>query len=797
MKNSKRFIIVEYIILVIIVAFTMPMPLTEARVMERKRKAVVQPYLPLQQMHSVPSTFGEHREDHFHAGIDFGTCMQIGEPVLAFDDGVIFRIRYQKRGYGKVLYLRHKKNIISVYAHLDRFENNILKLEDLLNEEQTKQNRKYVDMYFDQATITVKKHQVIAYSGETGEGLPHLHFELRKGEEAPMNPFNAYFKETYDHESPFLQGIILCPGDHDSSIEFSKECRTYTFIPNRGHTRFQMNTIPAIEGKFKLFVSLYDKSDDTYWRAPKYIWFYIDGKLAFKIANSVFTYADNANFGYLYDQGMQGPWEFNVPVALCNSHAKNLSMVTFFNKSLCSLQVTNGTHALKIVAADANMNISTALFYIAKIQDPAGIFSVDPETGTGCFAFKSLKRADSIVVPSLGSKEINIEYWDLEEQGFKTVVPAFVRRKCGLQFSIPMITKGSYYVRLSFSSGKRRSPWLIAYDMSKSLQSMVQAGAGSTVQAPGTAATPQNGNQFEWKFEYGADYLFMKAIPSKDKPVFFTGTCSAPGGKEQTLEFRYAGMEGIFSVLQPDVLSGPMQCSINELVSQQKWSFSFDINYMNNNVDSVLRWGTISISVPAGSAGDSGYVWLEKIQPRKESFTLPFLSDLLQFHPRGMPFTKRALVKVVVPDVVKDSSKAALYRWQRKKKEWKLILSHFNTADRTVEGYINYFDRIAVIYDNVGPSFTAMVPNEGEVLSEQPKKFIVGAKDEGMGIDDDNLFFILDYERIPAEYDPDRDIAYFIVPRKLNPGTHTLKVIGRDWAMNDASPLIITFRIKQ
>jgi murein DD-endopeptidase MepM/ murein hydrolase activator NlpD len=40
--------------------------------------------------------------------------------MYSIDDGYVWRISISKGGYGNCLYLKHK-DVISVYAHLDRF----------------------------------------------------------------------------------------------------------------------------------------------------------------------------------------------------------------------------------------------------------------------------------------------------------------------------------------------------------------------------------------------------------------------------------------------------------------------------------------------------------------------------------------------------------------------------------------------------------------------------------------------------------------------------------------------------
>ncbi|MEK7283483.1 MAG: hypothetical protein AAB249_06715, partial [Acidobacteriota bacterium] len=48
------------------------------------------------------SSFGEYRYDHLHAGIDISTGGGTGYKVLAADSGLVFRLKVEWRGYGRI-----------------------------------------------------------------------------------------------------------------------------------------------------------------------------------------------------------------------------------------------------------------------------------------------------------------------------------------------------------------------------------------------------------------------------------------------------------------------------------------------------------------------------------------------------------------------------------------------------------------------------------------------------------------------------------------------------------------------
>ncbi len=134
------------------------------------------------------ASFGEYRPDHLHPGVDFSTGGKDGLPVHAVEAGRIFRLKVEWRGYGRALYLQHPDGRISVYAHLERYEDRRLGLEKRVSEEKRRRGVRYPGDIFLDPPIPVERGEVIAYSGESGAGLPHLHFEMRRGDQEPSDP---------------------------------------------------------------------------------------------------------------------------------------------------------------------------------------------------------------------------------------------------------------------------------------------------------------------------------------------------------------------------------------------------------------------------------------------------------------------------------------------------------------------------------------------------------------------------------------------------------------------------------
>lgn len=109
----------------------------------------------------VTSGFGYRpRFRRMHKGID--VKVQTGDTIYAAFDGKVRIVRYERRGYGKYIVLRHENGLETIYAHLSKYLCEV-------NEE-------------------VKAGQPIGLGGNTGRSFgSHLHFETRVMGEA-INP---------------------------------------------------------------------------------------------------------------------------------------------------------------------------------------------------------------------------------------------------------------------------------------------------------------------------------------------------------------------------------------------------------------------------------------------------------------------------------------------------------------------------------------------------------------------------------------------------------------------------------
>jgi hypothetical protein len=168
----------------------------------------------------VSGTFGELRPNHFHAGLDLKTQGQEGKRVLAAADGYVSRINVSTTGYGKAIYITHPNGYMSVYAHLQRFNEEI---EEYVRKHQYQKQTFEITLYPSSGELFVNQGQTIALSGNTGgSGGPHLHFEIRdQGGERALNPL-LFGLPVSDARAPKLFRVKLYEIDQRGFIREEK-----------------------------------------------------------------------------------------------------------------------------------------------------------------------------------------------------------------------------------------------------------------------------------------------------------------------------------------------------------------------------------------------------------------------------------------------------------------------------------------------------------------------------------------------------------------------------------------------
>lgn len=234
----------------------------------------------------LSSTFGETRSAHFHAGLDIKTWGREGYKVYASKDGILSRLLITNQGYGKAIYLKHKDGSYTVYAHLQKFNPEFQSIADSVR----LQDYSYTfEEFLESQNISVKQGDIIGYTGSTGIGPPHLHFEIRNKHNQPLNPlrFNFDIKDTI---APTISSVLIEPLDISTTINGS--VYPQTIFPSEVRNDTTVFDTVFVTNKFGFSPYIYDEANSVTNK-------YLAHKVLLSIDSDTLFYEEVNSFDFL------------------------------------------------------------------------------------------------------------------------------------------------------------------------------------------------------------------------------------------------------------------------------------------------------------------------------------------------------------------------------------------------------------------------------------------------------------------------------------------------------------------
>ena len=244
---------------------------------------------PLTERMGLTSSFGEWRSGHLHAGIDLPT-RYIGEKVYSVVDGWVMQVKVSPWGYGKVVYVKSWEGEIYVYAHLSDFCSS---LRQIVRNKQLVKGSYAVEIWFKEGEISLRKGEVVAYTGRSGCSAPHLHFELRDKNNNPVDPFVRGF-DVPDTISPIIKAVRFVPLDETSKVFGSHIGRIFEVVSD---------TVSVfVEGRVGIEIEAVDRVNAKSGQlGPKEIKLYKNGLLLRREYIDRFSYSNYKDSRFLFD----------------------------------------------------------------------------------------------------------------------------------------------------------------------------------------------------------------------------------------------------------------------------------------------------------------------------------------------------------------------------------------------------------------------------------------------------------------------------------------------------------------
>ena len=719
----------------------------------------------------INSTFGEFRPGHFHSGIDIKTWEKEGYRVFAVRDGFVYRVRVSPFGYGKALYLKLDTGEFAVYGHLQRFAP---KIERIIKSLQRKHKRYSVEKYFRRDQIPVKKGEVIAFSGRTGIGAPHLHFEIRDRNNNPINPLLKYpsFK---DRVRPQITGLAVVPFGKYSQVNGDPLPKTFSVQPGKKNF-YYLNYPIQVWGDFGLAVSGFDRSARIRNKCAFYrLILLVDGNSVFRAEydslsfektkkiifdrnfrlmqwtgrhyNNLFLLPENNLPFYYPDYPGTGIFTTLNGTELLRSGS---SILAGKSDLLQPTLIQPGKHSFKIVAEDFSKNKATLI----------GTLLVGKKRHSK-IEFKPLETGVQLINNSnekIMAARFNGQKW----------------QALSLQLADLDSLNSNYSIEIPVNPATH---WLKFWTISDLGFNNYPVFA-PTISAISDSLTI---NKIEYlKNTFMDDFVEVHLHVSKPtaQPLQLNYNT---GFSTDSIHLRQIGLNDFTAVIPLDSIANAFTLLSVQMASHSNrfpvdFIKTFKIDPNQERDISLSRDGT-HIRFLKNSAYQPIYFRFEKF-PLSRAFRVDqadSITYLLQLDPTDIPLRKGAVLSMHVPNKEKNIEKLAIYSASQRK--WVFQGNKFDFNYRAIEVHLRNFGKFTILRDTLAPRILRLIPHQGQTVTSRMPTIRVYFRDDLSGIEDDRAVKIyLDGKFRISEYDPEMNRTTFVPDWKLKSGIHSVKV---------------------
>jgi hypothetical protein len=317
----------------------------------------------------VTSTFAEYRSWHFHGGIDISTNGQTGYNIVAVREGYVYRITISPNGYGKMLFIKHPDGYVSCYAHLKSFS---AAIEKVARAEQYRRGTFSIDIQLSPDQIPIQKGEVIAYSGDTGFGPAHLHFELRDENMNPVNPLLIKNYDVLDNIPPTIRRMMITPLTFNSSVDNASITKYLSRFPG-SHAKHVVPQTIRIQGEVGFGVDAIDKSNGNYTHTGIHkIDFYFDDSLVYSMHLDHMPIDQTKQIDLHYDlpSVLAGKGEFQKLFVDAGNTLPFYDHRPLGSGVISTAQLADGLHSYRIICCDFAGNPSELDGKVSVIHRP-------------------------------------------------------------------------------------------------------------------------------------------------------------------------------------------------------------------------------------------------------------------------------------------------------------------------------------------------------------------------------------------------------------------------------------------
>jgi hypothetical protein len=746
---------------------------------------------PTNASHYMTSSFAEYRPGHFHAGIDIKTWNREGYTVFAIQDGYIWQVRVSPFGYGRVLYQKLNTGETIVYAHLKEFTE---ALEQSVRQEQKRTGEYRISKYFDPERFPVRKGDVIAYTGSSGIGKPHLHFEVRDKNNCPMNPLLLGY-DIEDTISPGVSGFSMTPLNSDSRI--NGDARQTIFQPKLVRNgEYVIKDVPLLEGRIGFAVDCWDKANGVGNVFAIYRFnFYVDNELKYSAVYDRFCYdvSESIDLDRDYrlnkrDQGLfqkvyrevgnelpfYNPPDFGSGVVICHVNNNETVNATALHEF--------GPHHYVIELLDFNSNLTTLRgeFNIGRQQRIKAVCETDDRIN---YDIVRVTDDAGIEIPDyhIFRSSDDSRIWKPFRPNTQTAADTDV--------TIPQLTlHHPIEIVKIVAVDTFNLPTIPCYN----------------VLVRDSAVTAQQQVDFQIAKDFYDDYLRIELIIHgliKAPPRMFVQQIGVRPIEVDLLQNEFNHFIGIYKFRPHHDGGVDIEVYAQDLNSKEVFFWDkFDLTTISPDHGGKMASddGLCQVTFNDGVVYKNMFARVEKIPTNGDSARYNLVGAVYNIEPFDVLMRKEATVLLSYPKDDTLPEKLGVYsRETLKHNGWSFQGNALNRSQKTITAKLSSLRQVTLIRDTEPPSIMFHYPKDNSFVARKFPTIRASVRDERSGVNDErSITMTLDGEKVIAEYDPEEKVMKYDADDALPLGQHTVTISAVDNCGNSAS-VTHTFTVVQ
>ncbi|MBI5266439.1 MAG: M23 family metallopeptidase [candidate division Zixibacteria bacterium] len=732
---------------------------------------------PLRGQVDLSSGFGDYRDGRFHTGVDIRTGGAVGLPVYSPVDGFVWRIKTSYYGYGKGLYVKGKDGLIYVFAHLAAFAPAI---DTMVMRAQTAAEKYALDLYPPADSIRVPKGAVIAFTGQTGAGAPHLHFEKRLTDEYPLNPLNHGFP-LVDKIPPTLERVGFQLTDDRSLLRNGRRQQFFNVKQGKKPNTYLLDTILYFNSPFGLLLDGFDRlRPDGMKQSIAFLGLSIDGRPVYESRFDTLSFATgrSVSFEYDYSEAVAGEKQVRRLFHVVGDEFAGSRSLDSSHGVIGALKQSIGRHTAVISAQDCFGNKSEVT--VPFLWGPPAPLSVldstsRPQLDTTRFYFSRTPACDSLGIDSTATQFCYRNEWVFTPS-------ALVRKLSGNTFLVEVQTSSIDISILRLTYHCKNGGWVIGPTFNGLVGQRVPKGLKIDFELvdDGMIVDFKTGDNFGCDLRldlFGGGKLLKRVAP----PEFFATTA---------YHFFVVPDSGLRQI---DSMS---TSSAEDTATRAMEAYPCAIRAVGYRpVDTVSFDPLFAAIIERSSLYQPRFVALGKrVVPNRTKYRMN--TDAYKLLPEDFP-TRGNLAYRLFMNIPNDKSYlTGLCRFDFKKNNWQWRPDSRFSSD-TLIATVPSGGTFAAIFDSQEPDLQYLSLQPQQEVSDTRPVIKFELKDTLSGIDEEKGIDIrLDRKWIIPEWDPETGMCTLQPLDPLKEGEHHLAIKVRDRAGNLAEAYRI-FTVKK